>query len=81
MPFSVTEGVYLYNFGIDPYEGDLFHETPIGLYIFDLMQKYLSQWVLFLLFIATDLITAVCLAITAKHYALELVSLKSNICN
>ncbi|XP_011138085.1 phosphatidylinositol glycan anchor biosynthesis class U protein [Harpegnathos saltator] len=68
----VTEGVYLYNFGIDPYEGDLFHETPIGLYVFNLMQKYLPQWVLFLLFIATDLITALCLAITAKHYAIEL---------
>ncbi|XP_032664369.1 phosphatidylinositol glycan anchor biosynthesis class U protein [Odontomachus brunneus] len=68
----VTEGVYLYNFGIDPYEGDLFHETPIGLYVFNFMQKYLSQWALFLLFIVTDLTTAVCLAIAAKHYAIEL---------
>lgn len=68
----VTEGVYLYNFGIDPYEGDLFHETPIGLYIFDFMQKYLPQWALFLLFIVTDLTTAACLAIAAKHYAVEL---------
>lgn len=68
----VTEGVYLHEFGIDPYEGDLFHETPIGLYIFKLMQKYLSQWGLFLLFVVTDLTTALCLALTAKRYAIEL---------
>lgn len=73
--FSVTEGVYLYEFGIDPYEGDLFHETPIGLYVFKLIQKYLPQWALFLLFVVTDLTTALCLALTAKRYAIELVSL------
>ncbi|EFN62573.1 Phosphatidylinositol glycan anchor biosynthesis class U protein [Camponotus floridanus] len=68
----VTEGVYLYEFGIDPYEGDLFHETPIGLYVFKLIQKYLPQWALFLLFVVTDLTTALCLAFTAKRYAIEL---------
>jgi len=73
--FSVTEGVYLHKFGIDPYEGDLFHETPIGLYVFDLMQEYLPQWALFLLFVVVDLTTALCLAFTAKHYAIELVSI------
>ncbi|KAL6265200.1 phosphatidylinositol glycan anchor biosynthesis class U protein [Pogonomyrmex barbatus] len=68
----VTEGVYLHKFGIDPYEGDLFHETPIGLYVFNLMQEYLPQWALFLLFVVVDLTTALCLALTAKHYAIEL---------
>ncbi|KAL6449328.1 hypothetical protein ACFW04_000738 [Cataglyphis niger] len=68
----VTEGVYLYEFGIDPYEGDLFHETPIGLYVFKFIQKYLPQWALFLLFVVTDLTTALCLALTAKRYAIEL---------
>ncbi|XP_076277802.1 phosphatidylinositol glycan anchor biosynthesis class U [Lasioglossum baleicum] len=70
----VTEGVHLYNFGVDPYVGDLFHETPIGLYIFDLIQKYLPQWSLFVLFIFTDLLTALLLALTAKQYAIELAS-------
>ncbi|KYM99303.1 PREDICTED: phosphatidylinositol glycan anchor biosynthesis class U protein [Cyphomyrmex costatus] len=68
----VTEGVYLHKFGINPYEGDLFHETPIGLYVFTLMQEYLPQWALFLLFVVVDLTTALCLALAAKHYAIEL---------
>ncbi|XP_076618731.1 phosphatidylinositol glycan anchor biosynthesis class U [Colletes latitarsis] len=72
----VTEGVHLYNFGIDPYMGDLFHETPIGLYIFDLIQRHLPCWTLFFLFIFTDLLTALLLAFTAKQYATELASRK-----
>ncbi|XP_034187185.1 phosphatidylinositol glycan anchor biosynthesis class U [Osmia lignaria lignaria] len=72
----VTEGVYLYNFGIDPYTGDLFHETPIGLYIFNLIQQYLPHWVLFCLFISTDLLTALLLGLIAKYYANELASRK-----
>lgn len=78
----VTEGVHLYNFGIDPYMGDLFHETPIGLYIFDFVQRYLPQWILFILFIFTDLLTALLLAFTAKQYATELISKKEEkLCN
>lgn len=74
---TVTEGVYLYNSGIDPYTGDLFHETPIGLYVFNLMQQYLSRWSLFFLFVLTDLTTAALLGLTAKHYATELASKKA----
>ncbi|KZC10738.1 Phosphatidylinositol glycan anchor biosynthesis class U protein [Dufourea novaeangliae] len=77
----VTEGVHLYNFGVDPYVGDLFHETPIGLYIFDLILQYLPQWTLFFLFIFTDLLTALLLAFTAKQYATELVSSVSYLIN
>lgn len=72
----VTEGVYLYNCGIDPYLGDLFHETPIGLYLFNLVQQYLPRWILFCLFISTDLLTALFLGLTAKQYAIELASKK-----
>ncbi|XP_076754199.1 phosphatidylinositol glycan anchor biosynthesis class U [Xylocopa sonorina] len=72
----VTEGVYLYNFGIDPYTGDLFHETPIGLYVFNFIQLHLPRWVLFCLFVFTDLLTALLLGFTAKHYAIELISRK-----
>ncbi|XP_031826612.1 phosphatidylinositol glycan anchor biosynthesis class U [Nomia melanderi] len=70
----VTEGVHLYNFGVDPYIGDLFHETPIGLYVFDIILQYLPQWSLFFLFIFTDLLTALLLSFTAKQYAVELAS-------
>ncbi|KAK9309808.1 hypothetical protein QLX08_000627 [Tetragonisca angustula] len=80
----VTEGVYLYNCGIDPYTGDLFHETPIGLYVFNFIQQHLSQWILFCLFVFTDLLTAVFLGLTAKQYATELVSkqkVEEKLCN
>lgn len=72
----VTEGVYLHNFGIDPYAGDLFHETPIGLFVFNYLQLHLPQWLLFLLFIFTDLLTALLLGFTAKEYTTELISRK-----
>ncbi|KAK2583792.1 hypothetical protein KPH14_009693 [Odynerus spinipes] len=65
----VTEGVYLRNVGIDPYSGDLFHETPIGLYVFDVIQRYFPWWALCLLFVATDLTTALCLAYVGNSYA------------
>ncbi|XP_043679708.1 phosphatidylinositol glycan anchor biosynthesis class U protein [Vespula pensylvanica] len=64
----VTEGVYLYNFGIDPYSGDLFHETPICLYVFNIIQRYFPWWALCLLFVVTDLISALCLAYVGKNY-------------
>lgn len=65
----VTEGVYLHNLGIDPYSGDLFHETPIGLYVFDVIQRYFPWWALCLLFVVTDLTTALCLAYVGNSYA------------
>lgn len=80
----VTEGVYLYNFGIDPYTGDLFHETPIGLYVFNFIQQHLPQSILFCLFVFTDLLTALFLGLTAKQYATELVfkkKEKEKLCN
>ncbi|KAF7384909.1 hypothetical protein HZH66_011995 [Vespula vulgaris] len=64
----VTEGVYLYNFGIDPYSGDLFHETPICLYAFNIIQRYFPWWALCLLFVGTDLISALCLAYVGNNY-------------
>ncbi|XP_012276913.1 phosphatidylinositol glycan anchor biosynthesis class U protein isoform X2 [Orussus abietinus] len=67
------EGVYLRNQGIDPYSGDVFHETPIGLAIFASLQMHLSNWALCVLFILTDLATALFLAATAKLYIQELI--------
>ncbi|XP_011499338.1 PREDICTED: phosphatidylinositol glycan anchor biosynthesis class U protein [Ceratosolen solmsi marchali] len=70
----ITEGVYLYNIGVDPYIGDLFHETPLGLIIFDSIQKHFSFYGLWLLFVIIDLITAYLLGITAKYYIKELIA-------
>ncbi|XP_012267499.2 phosphatidylinositol glycan anchor biosynthesis class U protein [Athalia rosae] len=71
---KVTEGVYLREAGIDPYTGDLFHESPIGLYVFSFMQKYLSSWVLSCIFVLTDLVTAWILGATAHRYTTELIA-------
>ncbi|XP_043499069.1 phosphatidylinositol glycan anchor biosynthesis class U protein [Polistes fuscatus] len=65
----VTEGVYLHNNGIDPYSGDLFHETPICLYVFDIIQRHFPWYILCLLFVVTDLMTALCLAYVGNSYA------------
>ncbi|XP_043483224.1 phosphatidylinositol glycan anchor biosynthesis class U protein [Leptopilina heterotoma] len=69
----VTEGVHLRNFGIDPYSGDLFHETPLCLEAFSLMQKFLTDTFLKLLFILTDFTTAWLIAMIARNYFTEVV--------
>lgn len=71
---KVTEGVYLREAGIDPYAGDLFHESPIGVIIFSFMQKYLSSCVLCAIFVMTDLATAWILGVTAYLYTTELIA-------
>ncbi|XP_063979814.1 phosphatidylinositol glycan anchor biosynthesis class U protein [Diachasmimorpha longicaudata] len=68
----VTEGVHLRNSNIDPYTGDLFHETPVGLLAFTYIHKYLSTWGIKCIFILADLITAWCLFATTRLYVVEL---------
>lgn len=67
----VLEGAFLHNEGINPYDGDLFHETPLGLYVFKYLIQYLMQW-LGVIFIACDIITAHLLYNTAFTYMNEL---------
>ncbi|KAJ9597871.1 hypothetical protein L9F63_011272 [Diploptera punctata] len=70
---KVTEGVYLYNEGIDPYSGDDFHETPLGLFIFEKMIHHIPQCI-GVIFILCDLLTAHILYQTAKAFMNELYS-------
>lgn len=58
---------------IDPYSGDLFHETPLCLEAFSLMQKFLTDTFLKLLFILTDFTTAWLIAMIARNYFTEVV--------
>jgi hypothetical protein len=71
--FSVTEGVVLYEEGTDPYIGDMFHETPLGLLLFHWMIHNIPHW-LHLVFIFSDLLTAFLLYKTAKKCMQLLVS-------
>lgn len=70
---KVTEGAYLYNEGINPYVGDNFHETPLGLIVFDKMINHIPQWI-GIIIIVCDLVTAHVLYRTAQTFMSELFS-------
>ncbi|KAK9512798.1 hypothetical protein O3M35_001133 [Rhynocoris fuscipes] len=67
----VTEGVSLYQHGVSPYTGDVFHETPIALWIFNIMMTYFPS-VIGIVFILCDIVTSIILYITAKLYMEEI---------
>lgn len=71
--FLVIEGVSLYNEKINPYDGDLFHETPLALVFFSHLTSILSDFYVSLVFIACDLFTAFVLYHTSKMYTKNLV--------
>lgn len=52
------EAVYLWNSGLDPYSGDVFHEYPISLQFYKILVSYFN---VDLVFAATDIITAILL--------------------
>ncbi|KAJ8676512.1 hypothetical protein QAD02_012299 [Eretmocerus hayati] len=68
----ITEGVHLRSIEVDPYSGDLFHETPLGLVMYGFIQKHLSVLGISVFFTIIDLATAVVLGLTATHYIKEL---------
>ncbi|GAU94721.1 hypothetical protein RvY_06445 [Ramazzottius varieornatus] len=61
-----AEGVFLHESGVDPYEGDMYHETPLCL-IFLTKAKSLGETFLNRLFPACDILTAICLYFFAKN--------------
>uniref|UniRef100_A0A146L6N0 Phosphatidylinositol glycan anchor biosynthesis class U protein n=1 Tax=Lygus hesperus TaxID=30085 RepID=A0A146L6N0_LYGHE len=67
----MTEGVALYRHGISPYEGDIFHETPIALYLCDFMINNIPDFI-GLVYVLVDILSGVMLYFTAKAYMVEL---------
>ncbi|KAH8019849.1 hypothetical protein HPB51_022821 [Rhipicephalus microplus] len=63
---AVTEGLYLYRMQLSPYDGDIFHEPPLSLIMYDYVTKTMEKQWIPLLFIACDLVTALLLALGAK---------------
>ncbi|XP_013381827.1 phosphatidylinositol glycan anchor biosynthesis class U protein [Lingula anatina] len=61
----VTEGLSLYNSGISPYAGDIFHETPLILKFFNYTVKKMPGLV-DLIFVLTDILTAFVLERSVK---------------
>lgn len=69
----VLEGTYLYEHVVDPYDGDLFHESPLILVSGSYLLKHFPGLLSFI-FITLDLLTAFCLAKTAELFMHELVN-------
>ncbi|XP_061487609.1 phosphatidylinositol glycan anchor biosynthesis class U protein isoform X1 [Rhineura floridana] len=59
----VVEGLALLDLGVSPYSGDVFHETPLIIYLFHFLIDYAE-----LVFMITDMLTAVALYLAIQDY-------------
>lgn len=59
----VIEGLALLDLGVSPYSGDVFHETPLIIYLFHFVVDYAE-----ITFMLADAITAVALYLAVKDY-------------
>uniref|UniRef100_A0A8C3AAY5 Phosphatidylinositol glycan anchor biosynthesis, class U n=1 Tax=Cyclopterus lumpus TaxID=8103 RepID=A0A8C3AAY5_CYCLU len=59
----VVEGLALLDLGVSPYSGDVFHETPLIIYLFHFLVDYAE-----ITFMLADVITAVALYLSVKDY-------------
>ncbi|CAN7990718.1 unnamed protein product [Ixodes pacificus] len=62
----VTEGLYLQRMRMSPYDGDVFHEPPLSLALYDGLTRALGDPYLPLFFVICDLVTALLLSGAAK---------------
>jgi len=70
----VTEGLALRRAGVAPYEGDVYHETPLMLRMVEFADDQLGQNNMWILLLVVDLMTALVLsrvAIEARRYLLQ----------
>lgn len=67
----MTEGVALYRYGISPYAGDIFHETPLALYVCDFLINRIPEFI-GIIYVIVDILTGITLYLTAKAYMIEL---------
>ncbi|KAK6321838.1 hypothetical protein J4Q44_G00088140 [Coregonus suidteri] len=59
----VVEGLALLDLGVSPYAGDVFHETPLIIYLFHFVIDYAE-----IVFMIADALTAVALYLAVKGY-------------
>ncbi|XP_053309770.1 phosphatidylinositol glycan anchor biosynthesis class U protein [Spea bombifrons] len=59
----VVEGMSLLDLGVSPYSGDVFHETPLIIYLFHFLVDYVE-----IVFMITDALTAVALYLAVQEY-------------
>lgn len=75
----VTEGLYLHRMQLSPYDGDIFHEPPLSLMVYDYVTKAIDEQWIPLLFIACDLVTALLLAVGAKKSVIYMVEQEAQV--
>ncbi|CAK9299143.1 unnamed protein product [Gordionus sp. m RMFG-2023] len=54
---NFKEGIILHEYGIDPYDGDMFHENPIDLKLFSLLNRWIPNGIPYI-FIVIQIITS-----------------------
>ncbi len=69
---TVVEGAFLHQRSQSPYDGDVFHETPIGLAFYSYLLK-LNVGVLYAVFILCDALTAIALTEATKIFFKDIV--------
>jgi len=70
----VTEGLALRRAGVAPYDGDVYHETPLMLRMVDFADDMLGQDNMWVLLLIVDLMTALVLsrvAVEIRQYLLQ----------
>jgi len=70
----VTEGLALRRAGMSPYDGDVYHETPLMLRVVEFADDLLGQTNMWVLLLVIDLMTALVLsyvAVEIRQYLLE----------
>ena len=69
---SVKEGAFLYESGVNPYTGDVYHENPIILIFSNALIKHIPQLIPYI-FIASDLLCGILLFKMAKNFVKKMV--------
>lgn len=69
----VQEGAFLYRSGINPYQGDMYHENPLVLVATNFLIVHCADLVP-ALFVLLDMLTGVLLYSMAKRFTREMVS-------
>ena len=70
---SVKEGAYLFENGVNPYDGDMYHKSPLILLLTSQLIKCYSAAIPYI-FVMLDILTGVLLYIATKRFINEMVS-------
>lgn len=72
--FLVQEGAFLYEKGINPYSGDLYHENPLILYFSNFLLRNVNSFIPYI-FIGCDLLCAYLLMRMSQIFIAQTVSI------